>query len=69
MEAFLYRLWEKGALAGHTADTAYFVNAGLGVTMTHQDMLDGRLNIEIGVAAVRPAEFIVLKFSHLLQDA
>ena len=38
-------------------------------TMTAQDILEGRLNVEIGMAAVRPAEFIILKFSHKMQEA
>ncbi len=48
---------------------AYFVNVGLGKTMTTQDILEGRMIVEIGVAAVRPAEFIIIRFSHKLQDA
>jgi hypothetical protein len=37
--------------------------------MSPQDVLEGRMIIEIGVAAVRPAEFIVLRFSHKLPEA
>jgi phage tail sheath protein FI len=69
IESYLYGLWERGALAGATPDAAYFVNVGLGKTMTTQDVLEGRMIVEIGVAAVRPAEFIVLRFSHKLQQA
>jgi len=69
IESFLYGLWEQGALAGATPDAAYFVNVGLGKTMTAQDVLEGRMIVEIGVAAVRPAEFIVLRFSHKLQQS
>lgn len=69
IESYLYGLWEQGALAGPTPEAAYFVNVGLGKTMTTQDVLEGRMNVEIGIAAVRPAEFIILKFSHKLQEA
>ena len=69
IESYLYGLWEQGALAGSTQDAAYFVNVGLGKTMTAQDILEGRMIVEIGVAAVRPAEFIVLRFSHKMQEA
>jgi uncharacterized protein len=69
IESFLYGLWERGALAGATPDAAYFVHVGLGKTMTTQDVLEGRMIIKIGVAAVRPAEFIVLQFTHKLQEA
>jgi len=69
IDSYLYSLWQQGALAGPTAKAAYFVKVGLGSTMTTQDILEGRMIIEIGVAAVRPAEFIILRFSHKLQEA
>jgi len=69
IESYLYGLWEQGALAGPTPEAAYFVNVGLGKTMTAQDVLEGRMIVEIGVAAVRPAEFIVLRFTHKMQEA
>lgn len=67
IESYLYGLWERGALAGAKPEAAYFVRVGLGTTMTPQDVLAGRMVVEIGIAAVRPAEFIVLRFSHKLQ--
>jgi phage tail sheath protein FI len=69
IESYLYGLWEQGALAGSTPEAAYFVQVGLGKTMTPQDVLEGRMIVEIGVAAVRPAEFIILRFTHKLQQA
>jgi phage tail sheath protein FI len=69
IESYLYGLWERGALAGPTPESSYFVNVGLGKTMTAQDILEGRMIVEIGVAAVRPAEFIILRFSHQMQQA
>jgi phage tail sheath protein FI len=69
IESYLYGLWQQGALAGPTPEDAYFVNVGLGKTMTPQDVLEGRMIVEIGAAAVRPAEFIILRFTHKLQQA
>ena len=69
IESFLYGLWQQGALAGAVAEQSYFVHVGLGQTMTVQDILEGRMIVEIGIAAVRPAEFIILKFSHKLQES
>lgn len=69
IENYLTNLWQQGALAGSTPDSAFFVNVGLGSTMSQVDILEGRMNIEIGMAVVRPAEFIILKFSHKLQEA
>lgn len=68
IENYLTGLWRAGALAGAKPDDAFFVNVGLGTTMTSQDILEGRMIIEIGMAAVRPAEFIILRFSHKLQE-
>ena len=69
IENFLAGLWRDGALAGAKPENAFFVKVGLGETMTALDILEGRMNIEIGLAAVRPAEFIILKFSHKLQES
>jgi len=69
IESYLYSLWEQGALQGSKPESAYFVNVGLGRTMTAQDILNGLLIVEIGIAAVRPAEFIILRFSHRLAQA
>jgi phage tail sheath protein FI len=56
--------WREGALQGAVPDDAFFVKVGLGQTMIPQDVLEGRLIVEIGMAVVRPAEFIVLRFMH-----
>ena len=64
VSSYLENLWKQGALFGATAEQAFFVNVGLGQTMTEDDINNGIMNIEIGLAAVRPAEFIVLTFSH-----
>jgi len=69
IESFLTKQWRAGALAGEKPEHAFFVKVGLGLTMTALDILEGRLNIEIGMAVVRPAEFIILKFSHKLQES
>lgn len=64
IESYLENLWKQGALFGTSPDQAFFVNVGLGQTMSEDDINNGIMNIEIGLAAVRPAEFIVLTFSH-----
>ncbi len=69
VESFLYGLWEQGALAGTKPADAYCVNVGLGTTMTAQDILEGRMIVKIGIAAVRPAEFIILQFSQTMQQS
>jgi phage tail sheath protein FI len=37
--------------------------------MTALDILEGRMIVEIGMAVVRPAEFIILRFSHKMQES
>ncbi|WP_299211904.1 phage tail sheath C-terminal domain-containing protein [uncultured Dokdonia sp.] len=69
IDNFLTQQWRAGALAGPTTDKAFYVSVGLGETMTAQDILEGNMIIEIGMAVVRPAEFIILKFSHKMQEA
>lgn len=69
IENYLTQKWREGALAGATPKEAFFVRCGLGVTMNSQDILEGRMIVEIGMAVVRPAEFIILRFSHKLQTS
>lgn len=69
IENFLTLQWRAGALMGSKPEQAFFVRVGLGQTMTAVDVLEGRLIVEIGMAVVRPAEFIVLRFMHKLPEA
>jgi uncharacterized protein len=69
IEAFLTDLWRDGALAGATTKDAFFVQVGLGQTMTPNDILNGKMIVRIGMAAARPAEFIILQFEHKLQES
>ncbi|WP_027147495.1 phage tail sheath C-terminal domain-containing protein [Methylobacter marinus] len=69
IENFLTVLWRQGALQGIKPEHAFYVAVGLGKTMTALDILEGRMIIEIGMAVVRPAEFIILKFSHKMAES
>ncbi len=69
IENFLTIQWRQGALAGATTKEAFYVKIGLGETMTALDILEGRMIVEIGLAVVRPAEFIILRFSHKMQES
>ncbi len=67
---YLTQQWKSGALMGASTKEAYFVHVGLGETMTEQDIFEGRMIVEIGLAVVRPAEFIILRFMHkMLQES
>jgi hypothetical protein len=69
IENFLTVLWRQGALQGVKPEHAFYVAVGLGKTMTPLDILEGRMIVEIGMAAVRPAEFIILRFSHKMAES
>lgn len=69
IENFLTQQWKAGALMGTTPEKAFYVNVGLNETMTAIDILEGRMIVEIGMAVVRPAEFIILRFSHKMPEA
>jgi phage tail sheath protein FI len=69
IENYLTNLWRLGALAGPKPEQAFYVKVGLGQTMTFDDILNGKMIIEIGMAPVRPAEFIILRFSQIQQQA
>lgn len=64
IDNFLVQQWKAGALMGTTPEQAFYVKVGLNETMTEVDIWEGRMIVEIGMAVVRPAEFIILKFSH-----
>lgn len=57
---FLRGQWRLGALFGRTEQEAFFITCDR-TTMTQDDILNGRLICEIGIAPVRPAEFVVFR--------
>jgi len=59
---FLTGLWEDGALMGTSPDEAFYVKCDR-TTMTQNDIDNGRLICEIGIAPVKPAEFVVFRIS------
>lgn len=65
--AFLTTTWASGALQGATPDQAFFVQCDLGVTMSQDDIDNGRLIIVVGIAPVRPAEFVIFRIQQIMQ--
>ncbi|WP_178988545.1 phage tail sheath family protein [Winogradskyella schleiferi] len=66
---YLNQKWRQGALAGASPNEAFGVNVGLGSSMTNTDILEGRLNVIVYVALLRPAEFIIMNFSENMLEA
>jgi phage tail sheath protein FI len=66
--SFLYNEWRNGALLGAKAEDAYFVRCDRS-TMTQNDLDNGRLVCLIGVAALKPAEFVIFRIGQKTADA
>lgn len=66
--AFLLTVWRNGALAGVTPDEAFFVRCDR-TTMTQDDWDNGRLICLIGIAPVKPAEFVIFRISQKTVEA
>lgn len=64
---FLHTLWRNGALVGSSEDEAFFVNVGTS-TMSQDDIREGRLICVIGVAPIRPADFVIFHITHKTKE-
>ncbi|WP_274650176.1 phage tail sheath family protein [Paenibacillus humicola] len=62
IDAFLTRVWRDGALMGNSPSEAFYINIGR-ETMTQDDIDNGRLICVIGVAPVKPAEFVIFRIT------
>lgn len=67
VENFLTGMWKDGGLQGAKPQEAFNVQVGLGSTMTQQDIVDGNMILQVYLAMVRPAEFLVLTFQQQMQ--
>lgn len=65
---FLYNEWKNGALLGTSTDQAFFVRCDRS-TMTQNDLDNGRLVCLIGVAIIKPAEFVIFRIGQKTADA
>ncbi len=68
ISGFLGNLWRSGMLAGGSAEEAYFVDIGTS-TMTNDDIMNGRLICNIGIAPSRPAEFVIFRVTQHTAEA
>ena len=62
ISVFLNNMWRNGSLAGSSPEEAFFVNIGRD-TMSQDDIDNGRLICVIGVAPVKPAEFVIFRIT------
>lgn len=63
VEDYLLLRWREGALIGARPEEAFFIRCGR-TTMSDADVLNGRLIMMVGVAPLRPAEFVTLRLEH-----
>lgn len=68
VESFLYNEWVSGNLLGSSPKEAYFVRCDRS-TMTQNDLDNGRLICLVGVAAIKPAEFVIFRIGQKTADA
>ncbi len=68
VSTFLTRVWRDGALAGTKPEQAFFVTCDR-TTMTQDDIDNGRLIMLIGVAPVKPAEFVIIRIGQQVGGA
>lgn len=68
ISVFLTGLWRSGSLAGSSPEEAFFVNIGRN-TMSQDDIDNGRLICVIGVAPVKPAEFVIFRISQKTSES
>lgn len=66
INSFLTQLWKQGALQGTKPDQSFFVKCDA-TTITQTDLDNGRINIQIGFAPIKPAEFVIISIT-LLTD-
>ena len=66
--SFLDSLWRAGMLAGDSAAEAFFVEIGTN-TMSRDDIENGRLICNIGIAPTKPAEFVIFRISQFTAEA
>ncbi|MBK0327777.1 phage tail sheath family protein [Rhodobacteraceae bacterium F11138] len=66
---FMDGLHRAGAFQGEKASDAYFVNCGLGSTMTQGDIDAGIVRVVVGFAPLKPAEFVVVQIQQIVAQA
>ena len=69
MNMMLHSLWHNGSLWGATPDEAYTIRCGLGQSMTAQDIVEGRMRIEIEVALEFPGKYTAIAFERQMSNA
>jgi phage tail sheath protein FI len=67
VSSFLHTAWRAGAFQGRKPEEGYFVKCDR-TTMTQDDIDNGRMIVMIGIAPVRPAEFVIFRIGVAAQS-
>ena len=68
ISVFLTTMWREGSLMGSSPEEAFFVNIGR-ETMSQDDIDNGRLICVIGIAPVKPAEFVIFRLTQKTSES
>ncbi len=68
ISSFLDGMWRTGMLSGTTPSEAYFVEIGSS-TMSRDDIMNGKLICNVGIAPSRPAEFVIFRVTQHTAEA
>lgn len=68
ISGFLNTMWRSGMMAGDSPESSYFVEIGP-TTMTRDDILNGKLICNIGIAPSRPAEFVIFRVTQFTSES
>ena len=68
IDNYLSLKWRDGAILGSKPSQAFYVRCGLNETMTAADIANKNMIVEIGIAPVKPAEFIIIRLNLKMQQ-
>ena len=69
IENYLITKMMEGAFAWGTARESFYIKVGLGQTMTSQDILEGKIIVEIGLAIFGIEKFIILRLTQKMHES
>ena len=63
IHSYCHTLWQHGALIGSTEEDAFYIQVGENLTMSAEDIQQHKMIVKVGLATIRPAEYIELSFT------
>ena len=63
IHSYCHALWQHGALIGSTEEDAFYIQVGENLTMSAEDIQQHKMIVKVGLATIRPAEYVELEFT------